>query len=135
MNIGPDDLRLRPSLGSRGPRRGEVEVKPCVLAHPRFHGRVLVRAVVVEDEMDVLLAGGLAIDLVQEGEELGMRMARVASVDHVALQDIEGGKQRRRPVPRVVMRLPSRQPRPQGQHGLGPIQGLAFAIACISMLL
>ena len=112
----------------RGSRRGEVEVKPWVLAHPRLHGRVRVRAVVVEDEMDVLLAGGLAIDLVQEGEELGMRMAGVAGVDHVALQDIEGGKQRRRPVPCVVMRLPGRQPRPQGQHRLGPIQGLDLAL-------
>lgn len=64
------------------------------------------------------------IDLVQEGKELGMRMAGVAGIDHVALQDIEGGKQRRRPVPRVVMRLPGRQPWPQEQHGLGPIQVL-----------
>src|SRR5438552_17293182 len=59
----------------RRPGGGEVEVKPRVLAHPGLHGRVRVRAVVVQDEMDVPTARRLPIDLVQEDEELGVRVA------------------------------------------------------------
>src|SRR5216683_2342864 len=47
----------------RGPGRGEVEVKPRMLGDPRLHGRMLVGAVVVQDQMDVPPAGGLPIDL------------------------------------------------------------------------
>src|SRR5262249_57373906 len=36
-----------------GPRGSEVEVKPRVIDHPRLHRRMLVGAVVVQNEMDV----------------------------------------------------------------------------------
>ena len=87
-----------------------------------------VRAVVVQDEMDVSPAGRLPLDLVQEGEELRMRVAGLARFDHMPLQDIEGSKQGGRPVPRVVVGLPGRQPRAQGQDRLGPIEGLNLTL-------
>src|SRR5215470_287991 len=43
----------------RGAGRGEVEVKPGMLAHPRLHRGMLMRAVVVQDQMDGPLASGL----------------------------------------------------------------------------
>src|SRR5713101_2631984 len=119
----PRRIRLRVisakkrSTKPRGPGGGEVEVKPRMLDHPRLHGRMLVRAVVVQDEMDVPLAGGLPIDLVQEGEEFGVRVARLARFDHMPLQDIEGGEQRRRSVARVIVGLARRQPGRKGRIG------------------
>src|SRR5207245_3794711 len=89
-------------LQRRGPGRREVEVKPRMLDHPRLHGRMLGRAVIVQDEMDVPPAGGLPIDLVQEGEEFGVRVAGLTRFDHTPLQDIEGGEQRRRSEERRV---------------------------------
>src|SRR5713101_7776425 len=64
----------------RGPRGSEVEVKPRMIDHPGLHSRMLVRAVVVEDEMDVPPGRRLASDLVQEGEEFGVRVAGLARV-------------------------------------------------------
>src|SRR2546425_13247854 len=53
----------------RGPRGREVEMKPRMVDHPGLHSRMLVRAVVVQDEMDVPPGRRLPSDLVQEGEE------------------------------------------------------------------
>src|SRR6266849_7865529 len=82
----------------RGAGGGEVEVKPRMLGHPRLHGRMLVGTVVVQDQMDVAPAGGLPLDLVQEGEKFGVRMAGLARLDHMPLEDIESGEQRGRAV-------------------------------------
>src|SRR5438093_1901515 len=67
----------------RGPRRSEVEVEPRMLEHPGFHGRMRVRTVVVQDQMDVSSTGRLPIDLVQEGKELRVRVAGLARFDHM----------------------------------------------------
>src|SRR3972149_11707600 len=77
----------------RGPGGGGVEVKSWMLDHPRRHGRMLVGAVIVQDEMDVSPAGGWPLDLVQEGEKFGVRVAGLARLDHMPLEDIEGGEQ------------------------------------------
>src|SRR3989442_14381467 len=77
-----DEIQPRRSGG------GEVKVKARMLDHPRLHGRMLVRAVVVQDEMDIPLAGSLPIDLVQEGEEFGVRVAALARFGHMSLRAI-----------------------------------------------
>src|SRR5262245_1770557 len=69
---------------------GEVKVKPRVLSHPRLHSRMLMRAVVVQDQMNVPFTRCLAIDLVQEGEEFGVRVTGLAGFDDMPLQDVEG---------------------------------------------
>src|SRR5258705_4910688 len=73
----------------RGPGRGEVEVKAWVLAHPGLHGRMLVRTVVVQNEMNVPPPGCLPIDLVQEGEEFGVRVAGLARHQDLCLPRTE----------------------------------------------
>jgi len=55
-------------------------------------------------------------------------MARRATADDLAIQDIEGGKQGRGPVPYVVMCLAFRQSRPQRQDRSGPVQCLNLAL-------
>jgi hypothetical protein len=55
--------------------------------------------------------------MVQESEELLAAMARQATADNPAIEDIESGKQGRGPLPYVVMRLAFRKSRPPGRMG------------------
>ena len=59
--------------GGRG--RGEVEVEPRMPFEPGAHLGMLVRGVVVDDQMQVELGRGLAVDLVEEADELLMPVA------------------------------------------------------------
>jgi hypothetical protein len=112
----------------RGSGRGEVELKPRMLPEPRRYRRMLVRAVVVENEMNGLTARRPLIDGVQKRDELGMGVARLTPLDHVPLEDIQRRKEGGRPVPLIVMRLAHRHPRPQRQDRLGAIQRLNLAL-------
>src|SRR5439155_19864069 len=108
--------------------RGEVEMKPRVVREPRLHRGMFVRAVVVENEMDVLAAGRLPIDRVQERDELSVRVVRLTPLDDMPLKDIEGREQRRRTVPFVIMGLAGRDSGPQRQDWLRAIQRLNLAL-------
>src|SRR5262245_64322194 len=99
-----------------------------MLREPRRHRGVLVRAVVIEDEVELVPAGRLPTDRVQEGEKLGMGVPRLTALDHVPLEDIQRGKQGGRPVPLIVVRLVRRDPGPQRQDGLSAIQRLNLAL-------
>src|SRR5579863_8956662 len=65
--------------GGRG--RSEVEVEPRMPFKPGSHLGVLVRGVVVNDQVQLPPGRGFAIDLVEEADELsgGTREGRVAS--------------------------------------------------------
>ena len=65
--------------GSRG--RREVKVEPGMALQPFLDLGVLVGRVVVDDEMDVPVLWGLAIDLVEEADELLMPVALYALAD------------------------------------------------------
>ena len=60
--------------------------------------------VIVEDEVEGQTMRKSAVQLAQEGQELLMPRPAVALADDGAVQHTQGGEQRRRPVPRVVMR-------------------------------
>jgi hypothetical protein len=57
-----------------------------MLREPRRHRGMLMRAVVVKNEVEVLTARRLLIG--QERDELGMGVPRVTPLDHVPLEDI-----------------------------------------------
>ena len=97
----------------------EMEVKTAALLglEPTLHGGVLVGAVVVENEVNVEFRGHLLFQWMEEFDELFATMARHATTDDLAIEDIDGGKQCGGSVPLVIMRLAFRQPRPQGQKG------------------
>src|SRR5271169_770200 len=61
-------------------------------------------------------------------DELFDAMARQATTNDLAVEDIEGGKQGGGSVPLVIMRLAFRQSRPQGQKRSGSIQRLDLAL-------
>src|SRR5262245_31011384 len=71
------------------PRRCEMKVEPRMLREPGLHRRMLVRPIVIENEMNVAPPRGLSIDRVQEGQKLGVSVARLTALDHVALEDIQ----------------------------------------------
>jgi hypothetical protein len=72
---------------------------------PALDGCALVRAVVVENEMDVKVRRRLLFELIEKLDELFTTMARQAVANDLAVEDVEGCKQRRSPVSLVVMRL------------------------------
>ena len=65
--------------------------------------RMLVGGVVVEDGMDRLSLRHLRLDGVEEADELLMPVALHVAANDGAIEDIEGGKQRRRAVALVVV--------------------------------
>ncbi len=65
--------------GGRG--RREVEMEPWMTLQPCLDLVVLVGRVVVDDEMDFPVLWGLAIDLVEEADELLMSVALYALAD------------------------------------------------------
>jgi len=69
----------------------------------------------------------LSIDLFEEVQELGRPVAPVALADDEARGDIEGGEQRGRPVPHVVVRPPFGDARHHRQDRLFAVQGLDLA--------
>ena len=65
---------------------------------------MLVRRIIVDDQMQLPPGWGLAIDLVEKADEFLMPVARHALADDPALQHVERGEQGRRAVPLVVVR-------------------------------
>jgi hypothetical protein len=65
---------------------------------------MLVRGVVVDDQMQFPPGRRLAVDLVEEADEFLMPVAGHALADDAALQHVEGGEQGRRAVTLVVVR-------------------------------
>ncbi len=107
-------------------RRGgrEVERPSPMAAQPFDHLGVLVGGVVVEDGVDGLAGRDLALDGVQEADELLMAVALHAAADDLALKHIEGGEQGGRAVALVIMGHGPGSPLLEGQAGLGAVQGL-----------
>jgi hypothetical protein len=64
-----------------------------------------VRAVVVQNEMDIEFRGYFLFELIEKLDELLAAMARQATANDLAIEDVAGGKQRGGPVPLVIMRL------------------------------
>src|ERR1017187_2130445 len=108
----------------------EMEVKAAAFQglEPTLHGGALVGAVVVENEVEVEFRGYLLFQWMEESDELFAAMARQATTDDLAVEDIEGGKQWGGSVPLGIMRLAFRQSRPQGQTRSGSVQRLDLAL-------
>lgn len=95
-----------------------------MLDQPALDRRRLVRAVVIEDEVDVEVRGDLRIDRIQKLAEFPGAMSLLAAGDHCARRAIERGDERGRTVARVVMRVTLRLTGPEGQHRRGAIERL-----------
>ena len=96
-----------------------MQLDPRVLGQPTADDRVLVGGVVVADHVQLSARVG-AGDLLEEGQELLVAVAGRALVGEVSGGDLQGGNQRGRPVPEVVMGGLLGPPGPDPTHGLGP---------------
>ena len=74
----------------------------CAASHARTPS-VLVRAIVVEDDMHLPARRKLLLDGVEKGDEFLLPVAAHALSDHRAVEDIEGCKQGGRAMTLVVM--------------------------------
>src|SRR3954468_6067304 len=130
-----EDAALQAPLGERGEEgldgvepgargRGEVEGKAGVAGEPGNHLRLFVDGVVVEDDVDDLAGRDLCLDGVEEADELLVPVALHAAADDSAVEDVEGGEQRRRAVALVVMRHGASAALLHGQAGLGAVERL-----------
>ena len=85
----PSFDEIQPGTGSGS----EVQVKAGVPLQPRLHPRMLVGAVIVDDNVQLQPRRGLLIDGFQKADEFLMTMAGHTVADHFAVQNIEGGEQ------------------------------------------
>ena len=116
-------------------RRGRGEVKgPAWMARqPGQHFRMLVGGVVVEDDVDRLVVGNLALDSVEKADEFDVAVALHAAADDGAVEHAERREQGGGAVPLVVMRhglaASGLDPRikSRDQPGLGAVECLDLA--------
>src|SRR5262249_60543365 len=88
-HLGEEVLhRIEP--GRRG--RGEVKSPARMACQPGQHFRMLVGGVVVEDDVDRLVGGNLALDSVEEADEFDVAGGVHAAADNGGIQDAEGGR-------------------------------------------
>src|SRR3990172_46532 len=107
---------------SRG--RREVQLKASMLGQPALHLRMVVRAVVVQDQVDVQLRRNALIDLAQELAELDIAVTRIAGADHRPFERVQGGKQGRGAVALVVVCHSPATPLLERQAGLRAVERL-----------
>ena len=85
---------------------------------------MLVRAVVVDDEMDVERVGHAGLDVAQEGEELLMTVAWAALGQDLAGGDVQGGEQGGGAMPDIIVGHALDVAESHRQHRLGALQRL-----------
>src|SRR5271155_2627331 len=111
--------------GGRG--RGEVEGPAWMARDPLPHGGMLVGGVIVEDGVDGFASGNLALDRVEETDELLVAMALHVAADHGSVEDVHGCEQGGRSVPLVIMGHRSGAALLHRQPGLGAVERLDLA--------
>ena len=104
--------------------RREMEVEPAVAQQPRCTVGVLWVDEVVQDDVHVELGGDLAVDLVQEGDEVGAGVAGADVGDDLAGGDVQGGEQIAGAVALIVVGGPRRCGGQHRQGRGGPVERL-----------
>src|SRR6266540_5297873 len=99
-----------------------------MIREPLLHLRVGVGAVVVQDQVDLQRSRDRSLDALQERQELRVPLTRQATLDHRAVENVEGREQRGGAVADVVMSLTGRDAGPKRQDWLGAIQRLNLTL-------
>lgn len=114
------------------PGRGgwrEMDMETRMLLQPLLDLGMLVRRIVVTDQMQGLALGRLPIDLAQEVEPFDMAVTLRAPGDHLSIQRAHGGKQGRRTVALVIVGHRFGPPFLERQTRLGTIPRLNLAFS------
>jgi hypothetical protein len=105
-----------------------MQMVPRVTDKPAGHLRHLMGAVVVHDDVHLSRGRELRINAFEKFQELLVPMPPVTMADDLARRHVQRGKQRRRAVPNVIVRLTSRDPRAHRQERSGAIQRLDLTL-------
>src|SRR5258705_4668339 len=81
-----------------------MQVEPWVLFEPLVNMVVIMGPVIIQDQMQIPSCWGLAINLTEEFQKLHIPMARVATANDGALQDVERREQASGSIAFVVVR-------------------------------
>src|SRR5689334_3891238 len=111
-----------------GARRREVQMKPRMADEPAADRRRLMRAVVVEDQMNVEIGGYAHVDRLEEPQEFLAAMPPMTLADDFAGRHVERCEQRRRAMPAVVVRPPLRRTECHRQNRGSAIERLNLAL-------
>lgn len=76
----------------RAARRREMHMKPRMALEPPLHLGVLMRRIIIGDEMQGFVLWRLGINHPQEGQPLRVAMARETRGDHFPFHNIQGRK-------------------------------------------
>src|SRR5579864_1486322 len=76
----------------RGRGGNEVKVEARMVSPPSFDPWMFMRAVIVEDEMQLQLRRRFLVDLLHKSQELLMPMTSLAAFQNRAFEHIQGGK-------------------------------------------
>ncbi len=117
-----DHIQPRTAVGR------EVDVKAPMSLQPLPGVGILVRGVVIDDQMQVQVRQRLGIDLLQEPDPLLMPMLWQAFRDDSTLRQFDGREQRGRAVAFVVVRQRLESAGEQRQALLRPVEGLDLTL-------
>ncbi len=119
----PSLHHVQPGTG----RRNKVQVKPRMATEPGVHAGMFVRAIIVDDKMQIQVAWGVAIDFLQEPDKFLVPMARHTVADHRAVEHAEGGEQGGGAMALVIVRQRPAAPFLHREARLGAVEGLDLA--------
>lgn len=123
-DVEPDLHLVEPG----GVGRGVVHMEAGTGGKPASDLRMLVRGVVVDDQMDLEFVGHGGLDVAQELQELLVAMPALALGEDLALSDVQRREQRGRPVSDVVVRDPLDIAQPEREDRLRAIEGLDLTL-------
>ena len=123
-------LAKKPSTALSQEARGrrEVEGEARMAVEPGAHLGVLVGGVVVEDDVDGLAGRHLALDGVEEADELLVAVALHVAADDGAVEHVERGEQGGGAVALVVVGHGAEPALLHRQAGLGAVERLDLAL-------
>src|SRR5947209_9233753 len=116
--------RIEPRAGSWG----EVEGPARMPFQPRLDLRVLMGRVVIDDGLDQLACWDIALDGVEEADELLVPVPLHAPSDHPPVQHVQRREQRGRAMPLIVVRHGGTATGLERQARLGAIERLDLAL-------
>jgi hypothetical protein len=105
-----------------------MHVETGMECEPGANLGMLVRGVVIDDEMEVEFGGHAGVQVAQEVEELLVPVARLAFGKHGTGGDVEHGKQDGGAVTNIIMSHAFHIAQPHRQHRLGTVEGLDLAL-------
>lgn len=94
---------------------GEVQMESRMALQPRLNAGMLMRSIVVHDQVQAQTLRGLGIDAFEKANEFLMLMAGHAVADDLTLKHVQGGEDSGRAVVLVIVGLTGRQARAQRQ--------------------